>query len=224
MERRESKGSLVARLRVRILQGAAAELGDAELLALVLGGPHREVAARMHEWIAQTGGLVDLIAGDADLWAGRPEGRPARRARLLAAIELGRRYLEAPIKGRAALRNPQEAAACLRARMVDLPHEQFSCVFLDTRHRVICYEPLFRGTIDGATVYPREVLKRALHHNAAAVIVAHNHPSGTSEPSQADRSITCRLKKSLALVDIRLLDHLIVARDGCLSLAERGWL
>jgi DNA repair protein RadC len=224
MEQRESNGTRAARLRVCVLRGAAAELGDADLLALVLGGPHPEAASRALEWITQTGGLVDLIAGDADVWATLRGGQPARRARLLAAIELGRRYLEAPIKGRAALRSPQEAAACLRARMVDLPHEQFSCVFLDTRHRVICYEPLFRGTIDGATVYPREVLKRALHHNAAAVIVAHNHPSGTSEPSQADRSITCRLKQSLALVDIRLLDHLIVARDGCLSLAERGWL
>jgi DNA repair protein RadC len=212
------------RLRRHVLRGSAAELGDAELIALVLGGTHTTAAARAHAWIAHAGSLAGLLTGDAAVWDGLPDASPARRARVLAAVELGRRYLEAPIQRREALRSPRDAAACFRARMVDLPHELFSCVFLDTRNRIICYEPLFRGTIDGATVYPREVLKRALHHNASAVIVAHNHPSGTSEPSQADRSITCRLKKSLALVDIRLLDHLIVARDGCQSLAERGWL
>jgi DNA repair protein RadC len=214
----------VRRLREQVLRGAAAQLADAELIALVLGGAHAAMATRAHEWLALSGNLTALLAGDAEFLGSLPGGSLARRARILSAVELGRRYLEAPLGYRRALRSPQDAAACFKARMVDLPHELFSCVFLDTRNRVICYEPLFRGTIDGATVYPREVLKRALHHNAAAVIVAHNHPSGTSEPSQADRNITFRLKKSLALVDIRLLDHLIVARDGCLSLAERGWL
>ena len=111
-----------------------------------------------------------------------------------------------------------------RARLADLPHEVFSCLFLDTRHRLIRYEELFRGTVDGAAVYPREVLKRALHHNAAAVIFGHNHPSGVSEPSEADRGITLKLGRALALVDIRLLDHLVVTRDGHVSLAERGWI
>jgi DNA repair protein RadC len=100
----------------------------------------------------------------------------------------------------------------------------FACLFLDTRHRVICFEPLFRGTIDGAAVYPREVLKRALHHNAGAVILSHNHPSGDCEPSEADRSITRRLREALGLVDIRLLDHIVVAAGGHVSLAERGWI
>lgn len=139
-------------------------------------------------------------------------------------MEVGRRYLEAPAERRTLLRDPGDAARLFKARLCDLPHEIFGCLFLDTRHRVIRYEELFRGTLDGASVYPREVLKRALHHNAAAVILGHNHPSGVCEPSEADRSITLRLAKALALVDIRLLDHLVVSRGGHTSLAERGWL
>jgi len=120
--------------------------------------------------------------------------------------------------------SPADAAACFRARLGDLSYEAFACVFLDTRHRVICFEVLFRGTIDGAPIYPREVLKRALHHNAAAIIAGHNHPSGDCEPSHADRTITQRLQKCLALVDIRLLDHLIVTGSEFRSLAELGCL
>src|SRR5690606_7643296 len=149
---------------------------------------------------------------------------PARIARLAAAVELGRRYLEAPALQRTALRAPSDAARVFRAQLADLPHEVFSCLFLDTRHRVICYEELFRGTVDGAAVYPREVLKRSLHHNASAVIVGHNHPSGVAEPSEADRSITVKLARALALVDVRLLDHVVVSRGGHVSLAERGWI
>ena len=124
----------------------------------------------------------------------------------------------------AALTAPLDAARFFKARLTDLPHEVFCCLFLDTRHRLIRYEELFRGTIDGATVYPREVVKRALQHNASAVILGHNHPSGVSEPSEADRSITLKLAKALALVEIRLLDHLVVSRGGHVSLAERGWI
>jgi DNA repair protein RadC len=143
-------------------------------------------------------------------------------ARLLASLELGRRYLGAPVEPRCPLAAPADAARFLKAKLLDLPHEVFCCLFLDTRHRLIRYEELFRGTIDGATVYPREVVKRALAHNASAVIVGHNHPSGVSEPSEADRSITLKLAKALALVEIRLLDHLVVSRGGHVSLAERG--
>ena len=142
----------------------------------------------------------------------------------MAALELGRRYLEAPSDPRSSLQAPLDAARFFKARLTDLPHEVFCCLFLDTRHRLIRYEELFRGTIDGATVYPREVVKRALQHNASAVILGHNHPSGVSEPSEADRSITLKLAKALALVEIRLLDHLVVSRGGHVSLAERGWI
>jgi DNA repair protein RadC len=112
----------------------------------------------------------------------------------------------------------------LREALGHLPHEVFSCLFLDTRHRLIRYEEMFRGTIDGAAVYPREIVKQALSFNAAAVILSHNHPSGDAEPSEADRSITIRVSKALSLVDVRLLDHLVVGADEVVSLAERGWL
>jgi DNA repair protein RadC len=112
----------------------------------------------------------------------------------------------------------------LRARLRDLPHEVFCCLHLDNRNRVIAFEELFRGTIDGASVHPREVVKRALAHNAAALILAHNHPSGVAEPSQADEVITRRLSSALALVDIRVLDHLVVGDSACVSFAERGLL
>ena len=112
----------------------------------------------------------------------------------------------------------------LRARLRDLPHEVFCCVYLDNRHRVIAFEELFRGTIDGASVHPREVVKHALARNAAALILVHNHPSGLAEPSQADELITRRLKEALALVDIRVLDHLVVGDGVCESFAERGLL
>jgi DNA repair protein RadC len=130
--------------------------------------------------------------------------------------------LAAPIEPRSPLAAPEDAARFLKARLLDLPHEVFCCLFLDTRHRLIRYEELFRGTIDGATVYPREVVKRALAHNASAVILGHNHPSGVSEPSEADRHITVKLAKALALVEVRLLDHVVVSRGGHVSLAERG--
>jgi len=196
-------------------------LSDGELLAAVLGGNTTAGVTRARAWIQAAGSLQTLVGTAAIRLPGF--GR-ARRARLAACIELARRCLERSVPQRAPLRNPGEAAACFRARIADLPHEAFACVFLDTRHRIICFEILFRGTIDGAPIYPREILKRALHHNAAAVIAGHNHPSGDCEPSQADRAITQRLVKSLALVDIRLLDHLIVARGQCRSLAELGWL
>jgi DNA repair protein RadC len=121
-----------------------------------------------------------------------------------------------------ALTNPRSTREYLRMRLRDLDHEVFCCLYLDNRNRVIACEELFRGTIDGATVHPREIVKRALAHNAAAVILAHNHPSGVAEPSQADELITRRVKESLATVDIRVLDHLVIGDGRCESMAERG--
>ena len=120
--------------------------------------------------------------------------------------------------------SPRVTREYLAVRFADLEHEVFACLFLDTRHHVIACEELFRGTVDGASVYAREVVKRTLAHNAAAVILAHNHPSRIAEPSEADRSITLKLAKALGLVEVRLLDHLVVSRGGHVSLAERGWL
>ena len=209
--------------RARLLRHGATGMSDSELLAVVLGGGNGSVK-RSQQWLVRAGGLPRLLGSDARTLLALPALGPAGSARLLAAVELGRRYLEAPFEPRRQLKSPQDAAACFRARLADLPHEVFGCIFLDTRHRIISFEPLFRGTVDGAAVYPREILKRALHHNATAVIVGHNHPSGDCEPSEADRSITQRIKKSLALIDICLLDHLIVSRGRCQSLAERGLL
>jgi len=204
----------------------ACHLSDGELLAVLLGsGTSRgDVLALSRQLLRHWGDLGRVLnASAAELRRHHGMG-PAGAARLKAALELGRRYLEGPAQARGALNAPGDAARLFRARLSDLPHEVFSCLFLDTRHRLIRYEELFRGTVDGATVYPREVLKRTLHHNAAAVILGHNHPSGVAEPSEADRDITLRLARALALVDVRLLDHLVVSRDGHVSLAERGWI
>src|SRR5688572_17874131 len=212
------------RPRERLLAAGPQALSDGELLAILLGTgvrgqPVAELARRL---LAEWGGLTALLGGTATELARARGLGPARVARLLAALEIGRRYLEAPVAPRCALASPADAVRFIKARLLDLPHEVFCCLFLDTRHRLIRYEELFRGTIDGATVYPREVVKRALQHNASAVILGHNHPSGVAEPSEADRSITVKLAKALALVEIRLLDHVVVSRGGHVSLAERG--
>jgi DNA repair protein RadC len=210
--------------RERLLEVGPGALSDGELLALLFGtGTRGQSAAELaRALLGEWGSLTALLASPpADLARAKGLG-PARVARLAAALEIGRRYLGAPIGPRSALGAPEDAARFLKARLLDLPHEVFCCLFLDTRHRLIRYEELFRGTIDGATVYPREVVKRALAHNASAVILGHNHPSGVSEPSEADRNITLKLAKALALVEVRLLDHVVVSRGGHVSLAERG--
>jgi DNA repair protein RadC len=207
-------------------QRSPEHLGDMDLLALVLGGGSAggPSCALARELLHRHGGLHALLCrSPAELAATDGLGR-ARIARLFAALELGRRHLEGPVRGSRRLEKPSDAADCFRARLAELSYEVFACLFLDTRHRIICLEALFRGTIDGATVHPREVLKRALHHNAAAVILGHNHPSGDPEPSEADRSITTKLASALTLVDVRLLDHLVVTGRGHVSLAERGWV
>ena len=214
------------RPREKLLRNGARTLTDGELLAVLLGhGTAREDALELSHRLLRTCGNLSRVLTASPVALKRARGiGPARIARLKAALETGRRHLEAPEPSRCTLSEPEDAVRFFRARLADLPHEVFSCLFLDTRHRLIRYEELFRGTVDGAAVYPREVLKRALHHNAAAVIFGHNHPSGVSEPSEADRGITMKLGRALQLVDIRLLDHLVVTRDGHVSLAERGWI
>ena len=144
---------------------------------------------------------------------------------MLGALpELARRYFEETLPRGEAIRSPADTETFLLARLRDRPHEVFCCLYLDNRHRVLKFEELFRGTIDGTSVYPRELVKQALDINAAAIILAHNHPSGVAEPSQADERITRRVKSALELVDIRLLDHLIIGDGICTSLANRGLL
>jgi DNA repair protein RadC len=197
---------------------ALRDWSDTQLLTPILGGP---VAARLLE---RFGSLRQLLqASSGDLRSCRGVGH-ARLETLRALPELARRYYGESLPCGEPIRSPGDTEAFLQARLRHLGHEVFCCLFLDNRHRVLRFEELFRGTIDGTSVYPREVVKEALAVNAAAVILAHNHPSGVAEPSQADERITKRLKSALELVDIRLLDHLIVG-DGCAtSLASRGML
>jgi DNA repair protein RadC len=201
------------------LTGAASS-SDAELLARLLG--KRGANAVAVELLSHYGGLRALFRAPAVSLQKRPGLGPATVGRLLAVPELARRSLdERLVRGRP-MESPDTTGTYLKTVLRDHPHEVFACLFLDTRHRVITYEELFRGTIDGATVYPRVVAESALRHGAAAVIAAHNHPSGIAEPSLADQAITRRLKDALALLDIRLLDHFVVGDGAPVSMAARG--
>ncbi len=213
-------------MRERLLRAGPAGLSDRELLAVVLGGARQAGPALglADAVLDHCGGLAPALAASPTELAGIGGLGPARIARMYAAVELGRRYLTEPLERGTTLSAPGDAARFFQAHLSDRPHEVFGCLFLDTRHRIIRYEELFRGTIDGATVHPREVVKQALRLDAAAVIAGHNHPSGVAEPSESDRSITLKLGQALALVEIRLLDHLVVSRGGHVSLAERGWI
>ena len=214
------------RPREKLLQQGAASLSDAEILAIFLRtGIHGKTAVDLaRDLLLAFDGLRPLLdAGQAELCAARGLGA-AKFAQLRAALELGRRYLAATLKRDTVLNSPEHTRAFLKARLRPYAREVFACLFLDNSHRVISFDELFEGTIDGASVHPREVVKRALHHNAAAVILAHNHPSGVAEPSHADRAITVRLRDALALVDVRVLDHFVVGDAEVVSFAERGLL
>lgn len=212
------------RPREKLLARGAETLSEAELLAVFLRhGTRGQNALEMaRSLLAQFGSLRGLLsAGREALCRHRGIG-PSRWAELQAALELVRRHhLERLTQG-PALASPRAAREYLIARLRDRDYEVFCCLFLDSRHRLISCDELFRGTVDGASVHPREVVKQALARNATAVILAHNHPSGVAEPSQADEIITTRLREALGLVDIRVLDHLIVGDCSCVSLAERG--
>ena len=189
---------------------------DVQLLATVVTSP----AAR--QLLGRFGSLRSLLqAPPGDILACPGIGR-GRLEALRALPELARRYYTESLPCGESIRSPADTEGYLQARMRHLGHELFCCLFLDNRHRVLRFNELFRGTIDGTSVYPREVVKEALAINAAAVILAHNHPSGVAEPSQADERITRRLKAALELVDIRLLDHLIIGDGRATSLASRG--
>lgn len=212
------------RPREKLLARGAAALSDAELLAIFLrtgvaGTSAVDLARRL---LGDYGSLDALLSADrATFVAGHGLG-VAKYVQLQAVLEMARRHAGERFAERDVLTDPKATRDYLALHLAHSAHEVFACLFLDNRNRVIAFEELFRGTIDGATVYPREVVKAALAHNAAAVILAHNHPSGVAEPSAADRDITRRLVDALALVDIRVLDHCIVAREATTSLAERG--
>ncbi|HEY6942823.1 RadC family protein [Dokdonella sp.] len=210
------------RPREKLLAQGAGVLSDAELLAIFLGSGRRGKTAvdLARDLLVAAGGLKALL----DAPRAHASMGVVAWCRLAAALETGRRYLDAELRRGDALTDPSASARYLKARLAGYPYEVFACLFLDNRHRVIAFEELFRGSIDGASVHPREVVRRCLVHNAAAVIVAHNHPSGVAEPSAADRAITARLREALELVDVRLLDHFVVGQGTPTSLAQRGWL
>jgi DNA repair protein RadC len=214
------------RPRERLLRSGSHSLSDAELLAIFLGtgGRGMDAVARGRELISRFGSLRALLDQSNESLINEPGLGPASVCRLKAALELGTRHLAADLERGEALTDPASAGAYFTRRLRSLPHEVFACLFLDNRHRALAFEELFRGTIDAAEVHPREVVRRALAHNAAAVIIGHNHPSGVAEPSAADRAITQRLREALDLVGVRVLDHFIVGDGPALSLAQRGWL
>jgi DNA repair protein RadC len=214
------------RPREKLLQHGPGVLSDAELLAIFLssGMQGSDAVTSARRLLNVHGPLRSLLERTPKELLKLPGIGPARACALLAALELGNRHLAAGLERGEALTDPQAAGRYFAQRLRGLPHEVFAALFLDTRHRAIAFEELFRGTVDGAEVHPREVVRRALAHNAAALIVGHNHPSGNGEPSAADRAITLRLKQALALVEIRLLDHFIVGDGAPVSLAARGWV
>jgi DNA repair protein RadC len=216
------------RPRERLARQGAAALSDAELLAIFLrvGLPGKSAVDLARELLDSfDGNLASLAhASTKDLARLRGIG-PAKAAQLAAALELARRALASPMKLKDALASPEAVRDWLRLSLGHTPHEVFMALWLDAQNRLIASEELFRGTLTQTSVYPREVVKRALAHNAGAVILAHNHPSGLAEPSRADEVLTSSLKQALALVDIKLLDHFIVAGSARpLSFAERGLL
>ena len=201
-------------------------LSDGELLAIVLrtGVNGHSAMSLARSLLAEFGDLERLLAADeASLCAQTGVGRATWTA-LQACAEIGRRRLRDRVETRSVLDGPEPATTYLRAELAHLPYEAFGCLWLDTRQRVIAFEALFRGTLDCASVYPREVVKCALAANAAAVIFAHNHPSCCAEPSAADRQITDTLRQALDLVNVRVIDHVVIGQGQTVSLAERGWL
>lgn len=212
------------RPRDKLLQRGAAALTDAELLAIFLrtGTIGQSAVDMARGLLSEYGSLQALLAADRERFCQSHGLGDAKYAQLQAVLEMARRHFSEVLQRGDALTSPEITRAYLSAQLRGYSFEVFACLFLDNQHRVIQWEELFRGTIDGASVYPREVAKRALFHHAAAVIFAHNHPSGINEPSQADRQITDKLKQALGLFDIRVLDHFIVGDGLPYSFAEHG--
>lgn len=212
------------RPREKLLHLGPSALSDAELLAIFLrtGVAGKSALDLARELLQHFGGLRPLLAADRQEFCRAHGLGDAKYSQLQAVLEMAHRCLNEELVREDALTSPQQTRNYLALRLQDYPYEVFACLFLDNRHRVIAFEELFRGTIDGASVHPREVVRRALHHNAAALILSHNHPSGVAEPSQADQQITLRLKEALSLIDVRVLDHVVVGHRETVSLAERG--
>ena len=215
---------LAERPRERLLAEGAKVLSDAELLAVLLrtGLPGKSAVDLARDLLKRYQGIAGMLeAGDLETIRGLG---PAKRAQFAAAIELSRRALQEELKRSAALTSPGAVRDYLRLALSRREEEVFVCIWLDAQHKVIEIREAFTGTLTQTSVYPREIVKAALARNAAAVIFAHNHPSGVAQPSQADELLTRNLREALALVDVKVLDHFIVAGNQCLSFAERGLL
>ena len=217
---------LQERPRERLLALGPQALADAELLAILLrtGVKGKSAVDVARTLLSRFGGVAALLEAGSERLGGTPGLGSAKLAQLQAALELARRALKEELKTRDALSSPRTVRDYLRLALSGREHEVFMALMLDAQHRVIASEELFRGTLTQTSVYPREVVKCALRHNAAAIIFAHNHPSGVAEPSHADETLTRALKAALAMVDIQVLDHFIVAGAGTMSFAERGLL
>lgn len=212
------------RPREKLIHQGAQALSDAELLAIFLRTGTQGISAveLARQVLTEFGGLRSLMsASREDFCKGFGLG-DAKYTQLQAVLEMSKRHLKEQLSRDTVFNNAEHVRAYLSSQLRHSQREIFAVLFLDTQHRLIRYQELFMGTIDAAAVYPREVVKAALQYNAAAVILAHNHPSGVAEPSQADISITSRIKDALSLIDVRLLDHFVVGDASPVSLAERG--
>ena len=218
--------SAAERPREKLLQHGSSSLSDAELLAIFLrtGVSGKSAVDLARHLLTEFGSLRALLEADLRAFCRQLGLGPAKFSQLQAVLEMSRRHLAERLRRDSALQSPQAVRDYLKSLLRHEPHEVFGCLFMDSKHRMLAFEVLFRGSIDSASVYPRQVVKRALAHNAAAVIFCHNHPSGISEPSQADSLLTQHLIKALDLIEVRVLDHFIVGDGQPLSMVERGWM
>ncbi|MBW3504965.1 MULTISPECIES: DNA repair protein RadC [unclassified Pseudomonas] len=214
------------RPREKLLEHGSSSLSDAELLAIFLrtGVSGKSAVDLARHLLTEFGSLRALLEADLRGFCRHLGLGPAKFSQLQAVLEMSRRHLAERLRRDSALESPQAVRDYLKSLLRHEPHEVFGCLFLDSKHRMLAFEVLFRGSIDSASVYPRQVVKRALTHNAAAVIFCHNHPSGISEPSQADRTLTKRLIQALDLIEVRVLDHFIIGDGQPLSMVEHGWM
>lgn len=212
------------RPREKLLERGAAALSDSELLALLLrsGTVGKGVLQLAQELLERFGGLAGLLHTEAEALRQIKGLGPAKQAEVVAVLELARRALLQPLKARALIDNPQAVRQMLQLQLGARPYEVFAVMFLDSQHRLIRLEEMFRGTLSQTSVYPRELVLRALSLQASAVVLAHNHPSGSAQPSRADQTLTQTIKSALALVDVRVLDHFVVTATEALSMAEQG--
>lgn len=214
------------RPREKLLEKGPEALSDAELVAILLrtGVKGQSAVDLARSVLARCGSISALLGAEREAFKAQRGLGDAKYAQLHAVLEMARRALREALDRGAALNSPQTVRDYLRLKIQGRPHEVFVAVFLDAQNRVLGVEELFRGTLTQTSVFPREIVKRALHYNAAAVIFAHNHPSGVAEPSRADEALTQTLKHTLALVDVKVLDHFVVGGDSAMSFAERGLL